>query len=553
MRFQHASTLYTAHVFRFLRTAGAERGPSGATTSEPAPASLELPVLAERLRALAGEERAVQVAFLHHLDALDQRRGHAELGYPSLWAFCLEALHLSEGAAARRIAAMRVLRRHPSLGEALREGRLSLSTLRALEPVLTDESLGDVLARASFRGVREVEALVASMRPAPAPADGFRRSAATSQPAPTLASLFPVAAPTASPEPMRPAGTAEAPQLCLAPAAAPDGAEAAGRDEGAAPQTDASPVLTDGRAFSGPSTATPLSPAGSSPGPSGSRSGAPGSPSVSTGPAAASIGVHAALAEVCWSLRVTLDAEARADLEALTSLLSHRVPKGDLSAVLKLALRTAVTAERKRRACELRSREASTGGPKRHRTKGSRAADGETPAPAASAPAASTTAASATALSPAGGGRPIGGASECLAAEVGPAVPARKAAQEPARSTARKQARPPVPAAVRREVWERDGGRCTFTGPGGRRCGSRWKLELDHVVPFARGGDFTTGNLTLRCREHNLFHAQACFGREHMARFRRRTDEPAKVAPGRHLDAGAPKAAAVPLAREAAG
>ncbi len=89
--------------------------------------TLDAQALSARLRALAGDERNVQADFLLHLDALDLRRGYAELGYPSLWEYCLRALHLREGAAGRRIGAMRVLRRFPSLIGALRDGRLCLS------------------------------------------------------------------------------------------------------------------------------------------------------------------------------------------------------------------------------------------------------------------------------------------------------------------------------------------------------------------------------------------------------------------------------------------
>ena len=77
-----------------------------------------------------------------------------------------------------------------------------------------------------------------------------------------------------------------------------------------------------------------------------------------------------------------------------------------------------------------------------------------------------------------------------------------------------------IPASVRRTVWARDAGCCTFTAPDGTRCGSRWKLELDHVVPAALGGPPTIDNLRLRCRTHNLLHAEAIFGREHMERCR---------------------------------
>ena len=64
-----------------------------------------------------------------------------------------------------------------------------------------------------------------------------------------------------------------------------------------------------------------------------------------------------------------------------------------------------------------------------------------------------------------------------------------------------------VPAAVKREVWARDQGRCAFKGPGGR-CAETSFLEFHHVVPFADGGPTTTANLELRCRAHNAFEAE---------------------------------------------
>jgi HNH endonuclease len=68
-----------------------------------------------------------------------------------------------------------------------------------------------------------------------------------------------------------------------------------------------------------------------------------------------------------------------------------------------------------------------------------------------------------------------------------------------------------VPAAVRREVWARDGGRCTFVGTDGR-CSAREFLELHHVVPYADGGATEATNLTLRCRAHNQHDAAVRFG-----------------------------------------
>ena len=73
-----------------------------------------------------------------------------------------------------------------------------------------------------------------------------------------------------------------------------------------------------------------------------------------------------------------------------------------------------------------------------------------------------------------------------------------------------------IPAAVRRTVWKRDAGQCTFTGPSGRRCDARRGLEYDHIVPFARGGESTVEGLRMRCRAHNQYEANQAFGAEFM-------------------------------------
>ena len=49
---------------------------------------------------------------------------------------------------------------------------------------------------------------------------------------------------------------------------------------------------------------------------------------------------------------------------------------------------------------------------------------------------------------------------------------------------------------VRREVWRRDQGRCA-------RCGSREKLEYDHIIPVSKGGSNTARNIELLCEACN--------------------------------------------------
>jgi len=74
-----------------------------------------------------------------------------------------------------------------------------------------------------------------------------------------------------------------------------------------------------------------------------------------------------------------------------------------------------------------------------------------------------------------------------------------------------------VPAETRRQVWQRDSSQCTFVSESGQRCDSRRDLELDHVVPFARGGRTSVDNLRLRCRSHNQYEADRTFGAGFMA------------------------------------
>ena len=56
--------------------------------------------------------------------------------------------------------------------------------------------------------------------------------------------------------------------------------------------------------------------------------------------------------------------------------------------------------------------------------------------------------------------------------------------------------RKPIPSRVRTEVWNRDGGQCVD-------CGSRERLEYDHIIPVSRGGANTVRNLELRCETCN--------------------------------------------------
>jgi 5-methylcytosine-specific restriction endonuclease McrA len=272
---------------------------------------------------------------------------------------------------------MKVLRRFPRLADALRDGRLCLSTLALLGQVLTEGNAEELVARAAFRTTAEVDHLVASLAPRPAPKEGIRRL----------------------PE--------------------PGGNSREAQPVGAAPSHE---VVEE-------------------PGPA-----CVSAPLVLQAPRSRTAEMRA-VSEGQWSLRATIDRACKDDLETLSMLLSHKVPKGDLAAVLHEAIRCGIEKHGKRKGAVRPSRKGVT---------------------KATLPRSAT-----------------------------------------------------ISAEVRRQVWERDQGRCAWRGSDGRRCNSRWKLEVDHVQAAARGGTSTLDNLRLACRQHNLLHAEQVYGREHMQKYRK--------------------------------
>jgi hypothetical protein len=89
-----------------------------------------------------------------------------------------------------------------------------------------------------------------------------------------------------------------------------------------------------------------------------------------------------------------------------------------------------------------------------------------------------------------------------------------------------------VPAAVRRAVHDRDGGRCCYVDDHGRRCPERERLEYHHRYPFGLGGDHGMGNVGLVCRAHNAYLAECDYGPEAMARPRRPRNRAAPATAG---------------------
>ncbi len=123
--------------------------------------------LLRRLSGLVQESRRVESELVAHIAEVDERRLYAREACSSMFAYCTDVLHLSEWEAYLRIAVARASRRHPVLLVMLEDGRLHLSSIAKIAPLLTEANRETLLARAVHKSKREIEELVAELSPKP--------------------------------------------------------------------------------------------------------------------------------------------------------------------------------------------------------------------------------------------------------------------------------------------------------------------------------------------------------------------------------------------------
>jgi hypothetical protein len=270
--------------------------PSLTHHSEPALGLRSLPdgELLRRLRELVSQSRRVEADLIAHIGEVDERGLFARQAFPSMFAYCTQVLHLSEAEAYRRITVARAARKHPILLEVLRDGRLHLSGMALLVPLLTPDNRDVVLARAFHRSKREVEQLVAELSPRPDVPSAMRKlpdrrrmpQPTVDQTSPSTTELFP--------------GTAGAEELHLS---SPAGLPLPSPPGLTVPAPSGLPVASAESSLpkSQPSVVVPLSPAR-------------------------------------YKVQFTASAELRDKLERLASLMRSQVPDGDLAALIERAV-----------------------------------------------------------------------------------------------------------------------------------------------------------------------------------------------------------------------
>jgi len=327
--------------------------------------------LLRALIALVAQDRTTTAELLAHIAEVDERKLYLPAGYPSMYLYCVDAFHMSEQTAYKRIFVARAARRFPAIFTAVAEGWLHLSAVVLLAAHLTEANADELIGAATHRTKAGVEKLLA---------ERFPQS--------DLLSWV-----EAIPTP--------------------------GSDSG--PDPDPDPPCSG-------NVTHQLSP-GKVDASSISR------PGVDRGPVKP-------LSSQSFALQVTIDRQMHDDLRYAQSLLGHQVRAGDLTEVLRLVLKAAIRQLEKRK----------------------------------------------------------------FAATAKPRPGHKRPSTNPRH----------IPAHVRRAVWERDQGQCTFVSETGHRCPATEPLEFDHALEVARGGEATVEGVRLLCRAHNQHAAERTFGSEFM-------------------------------------
>jgi len=361
-----------------------------------------------RLNAIVSRDRVNLAVLLAHLAEFDARRLYVSAGYPSMFNYCVEALHYSEPETGRRIQAARTARRFPILFPAISAGRLHLTAIGMLAPHLTNANASELAEAATHRSKYAIETLLARRFPEALPK--VKATVLIRAVAPPLDTAVPL-----EPPPLFTVQLHRSDEV--------DRSTASSSHD--LPPDESSPLDVQ------PHTCVPI----------GHSQHLPGDVVASSPPRSAS--------PEHFLVRVTIPKRTHDKLREAQALLSHAVRGEDVAQVLDRAL-DALIALLKRRRIGSASRLARSPGHARLATTGGRY----------------------------------------------------------------------IPAEIRRSVWERDEGQCTFTSADGHRCGERHFLQFDHAEPVARGGPVTVDTIRLRCGAHNQYEAERAFGTAFMARKR---------------------------------
>jgi 5-methylcytosine-specific restriction endonuclease McrA len=124
-------------------------------------------VLLRELNTILARDREATAEVLLYLAEVERRQLFAPEGYPSMFTYCVEALHFSEDIACKRLRAARAAQKFPVIFAMIADGRLHLSGAALLRDHLTPETADELLGAVAFKSRRQIEELLAARFPRP--------------------------------------------------------------------------------------------------------------------------------------------------------------------------------------------------------------------------------------------------------------------------------------------------------------------------------------------------------------------------------------------------
>ncbi len=406
--------------------------------------------LVSRLRTLVEKEKSLTLEIVSHLVEVARRGLHLGRGYGSLYDYCRGELGYSDASAWRRVRTAQAILRCPDAWERLVEGRVTLCTLARVQKFITPKVLEEICGKSQA----EVELIAARYDAKGVSPDRMRPVMVPKavKPAPVLT---PAAACTCDRAVTDTKETDEGLRSEVCPWEQPDVRGHRGEVDISSEET--LPPLRSEVASPDLETTPPLRSEVTS-------SGHENLPGLRSEVTASGQGTLTSLRsevrdergtrqefEKKWKVEAVISDQVKAKLDRCKSLLSSKYPRGiDYDTLFSELSEAFLERMDPERKKERREKKKAN---RKH--------------------------------------------------------PGKAAVKTPAKESPSRH----IPASVKEQVWTRDKGRCAYVGTHGKRCNSKFGLQIDHFpIPFARGGPSKASNLRLLCARHNRYTAEQTFG-----------------------------------------
>jgi hypothetical protein len=131
--------------------------------------------LSNKIKFLSSEDRRITTELIECLREIRSRRIHLQLGYGSLFEYCVKELGFSEGSASRRVSAVNALEEMPEIKAKIESGALTLSNIsqaqkyfrveKEIGQSLNSEEKREVLKSLEHTSTREAERKLVELEP----------------------------------------------------------------------------------------------------------------------------------------------------------------------------------------------------------------------------------------------------------------------------------------------------------------------------------------------------------------------------------------------------